>query len=95
MEAPSSVSFPSLFAFAALKEAWVNDCWSGLEEGEGWFPQFSGLFNDWEVEDVGRLLAQLGKVTLVNEVEDTLKWKVTQGGCFSVKSLCMALESQH
>ena len=46
VEAPSSVSFPSLFAFVALKEAWVNDCWSGLEEREGWCPQFSRLFND-------------------------------------------------
>ena len=38
-------------------------------------------FNDWEVEDVERLLVQLGKVTLV-DMEDTMRWTVTKWRCF-------------
>ena len=44
------------------------------------------------MEDVERLLALLGKVTPVGEAEDNLRWTVTQGGCFAVKSLYMALK---
>ena len=58
--------------------------------GVGWQPLFTRLLNDWEVEDVERRLAQLGKVTLVDELEDTLRWTVTSNGLFSVKSLYMA-----
>ena len=44
------------------------------------------------MDDVERLLALLGKVTPVDKVEDNLRWTVTQGGCFSVNSLFMALK---
>ena len=40
-----------------------------------------------------RLLAQLGKLTLVGELEDTLRWTVTREGLFSVKSLYTALKT--
>ena len=52
-------SFPSLFAIAQSKDAWLKDYWSGPTNGEGWNPLFTRLFNDWEVEEVQRLLFQL------------------------------------
>ena len=41
-----AVGFPSLFALAAHREAWVRDCWSDCIDGEGWHPSFSRSFND-------------------------------------------------
>ena len=49
-------SFPSLYAFATYKEAWIEEMWDHFG-GEGvWSPRFSRPFNDWEVEKVERLL---------------------------------------
>ena len=49
-------SFPSLYAFASYKEAWIEEMWDH-SGGEGvWSPRFSRPFNDWEVEEVERLL---------------------------------------
>ncbi|RVW96170.1 LINE-1 reverse transcriptase-like [Vitis vinifera] len=43
-------SFPSLYAFASYKEAWIEEMWDH-SGGEGvWSPRFSRPFNDWEVE---------------------------------------------
>ncbi|RVW49974.1 hypothetical protein CK203_091801 [Vitis vinifera] len=52
-------SFPSLYALAYSKDAWVADCrdpWG--EEGE-WNLWFSRPFNDWEVKAVERFLLTL------------------------------------
>ncbi|RVW15364.1 LINE-1 reverse transcriptase-like [Vitis vinifera] len=53
---PLCNSFPSLYAFVSSKEAWVEEFWdtSGVEGA--WSPRFSRPFNDWEVEEVERLL---------------------------------------
>ena len=48
----------------------MREHWSRLEEGEGWHPLFTRPFNNWELEDVERLLAQLGQKILVDEEED-------------------------
>ena len=42
---PLCVSFPSLFAIALEKEAWVEDVWNHSERGV-WAPR---QLNDWEV----------------------------------------------
>ena len=46
---PLCESYPSLFALASSKDAWVGECWSNPSEGEGWNPLFTKPFNDWEV----------------------------------------------
>lgn len=46
------------------------------------------------MEDVERLLALLGKLTVIDELEDTLRWAVTREGLFSFKSWHMALKPQ-
>ena len=43
-DTPLCFSFPSLFALATSIEAWVRDCWSDYEEGEGWIPLFTRSF---------------------------------------------------
>ena len=51
-------SFPSLYAVAAFKEAWLVELWDSSGEEGGWSPRFSRPFNDWEVE-VERLLVTI------------------------------------
>ena len=80
-------SFPSLYAFASSKKAWVEEFWD-TSGGEGaWSPRFSKPFNDWEVEEVERLLLTIRGARLNPLMEDRMMWKVNSNGIFSVKSL--------
>ena len=84
-------SFPSLYAFASYKEAWIEEMWDH-SGGEGvWSPRFSRPFNDWEVE---RLLVIIRGRRLNPLAEDCLLWKETKDGIFSVKSLYSILDSR-
>ena len=85
-------AFPSLFALATSKEAWVNEVWTAAGETEGsWSPCFNRPFNDWELEEVERLFYCLdGKKVSVDE-EDRVRWIDSKDGVFSVKSLYRAL----
>nr|CAN73158.1 hypothetical protein VITISV_017219 [Vitis vinifera] len=87
-------SFPSLYAIASSKEAWVEEFWdtSGVEGA--WSPRFSRPFNDWEVEEVERLLLTIRGARLIPLMEDRMMWKVTSNGIFSVKSLYNDLSSR-
>ena len=85
-----SISFPSLYALATSKEAWVAEVWDTLGEDGGWNPCFSRPFNDWEMGMVERFLLSLqGKKVIIN-LED--RWKEAKGGNFTVKSFYNALE---
>ena len=82
--------FPSLYALAASKEAWLVELWDSSGEEGGWSPRFSRPFNDWEVE---RLLVTIqGGLILI--------WKIgccgnrLRTGFFFVKSLYSALDSR-
>ncbi|RVW38191.1 hypothetical protein CK203_106221 [Vitis vinifera] len=85
--------FPSLFALATSKEAWVNEVWTTEEKRwGGWTPCFNRPFNDWELEEMERLLCCLdGKKVRVDE-EDRVRWMDSKDGFFSVKSLYRALQ---
>ncbi|KAL6329339.1 hypothetical protein AAG906_017644 [Vitis piasezkii] len=67
----------------------------GVVEGErrgSWTPTFNRPFNDWEMEEVGRLLCCLeGKMVSVDE-EDRVRWVELNDGVFPVKSLYRALQ---
>ncbi|RVW38066.1 putative ribonuclease H protein [Vitis vinifera] len=91
---PLCNSFPSLYAFASSKEAWVEEFWdtSGVEGA--WCPRFSRPFNDWEVEEVERLLLTIRGARLSPIMEDRMMWKVTSNESFSVKSLYNDLSSR-
>ena len=74
-------SFPS-YAIASSKEAWVEEFWDSLGEEGVWSPRFSRPFNDWEVEEVERLLLTIRGVRLIPLVEDRMLWEVTSNGIF-------------
>ncbi|RVW61357.1 hypothetical protein CK203_032008 [Vitis vinifera] len=90
---PLSEAFPSLFSIATSKEAWVNEVWTAEGDRRGsWTPTFNRPFNDWELEEVGRLLRCLeGKMVRVDE-EDRVRWVESKDGVFSVKSLYRAMQ---
>ncbi|RVW69522.1 Aspartic proteinase-like protein 2 [Vitis vinifera] len=61
---PLSEAFPSLFSIATSKEAWVNEVWTAEGDRRGsWAPTFNRPFNDWELEEVGRLLRAMQPVS--------------------------------
>ncbi|RVW53789.1 hypothetical protein CK203_101406 [Vitis vinifera] len=64
MGLPLSEAFPSLFSIATSKEAWVNEVWTAEGDRRGsWTPTFNRPFNDWELEEVGRLLRAMQPVS--------------------------------
>ena len=87
-------SFPSLIALAASKKAWLVELWDSTGEKGDWSPRFSKSFNDWEVDEVERLLVTIQGRRLNFNLEDRVLWKETKDGIFSVKSLYSALDSR-
>ena len=84
---PFCVSFPSLFALAVSKDAWVKDVWR-CNEGEGsWSPLFSRPLNDWELDEVCSFFVALNGKQIQQGVDDRVIWRETNCGKFSVKSL--------
>ncbi|CBI24109.3 hypothetical protein VitviT2T_017099 [Vitis vinifera] len=64
---PLCMSFPSLFALASSKEAWVADLWVHSSKGGGWNPSFFRPLNDW---DSRMLLVKDSRQVVVEERED-------------------------
>ncbi|KAJ9691214.1 hypothetical protein PVL29_013405 [Vitis rotundifolia] len=92
---PLSKAFPSLFALATSKKAWVNEVWTAGGERRGsWTPTFNRPFNDWEMEEVERLLCYLEGKKLREEEEDRVRWENSKDGVFSIKSLYKAIQSE-
>ena len=89
-----SDSFPSLYALAASKEAWLVELCDSLGEEGVWNPRFSRPFNDWKVEEMERFLVTIQGRRLNHNLEDRVLWKETKDGIFFVKSLYSALDSR-
>ena len=51
--------FPNLFRLTTQKNARVADLWDWDSGDGGWNPIFLRSFNDWEMEEVDRLLQVL------------------------------------
>ncbi|RVW44014.1 hypothetical protein CK203_074973 [Vitis vinifera] len=81
-------------ALLSYKEAWLMELWDSSGEEGVWSPRFSRSFNDWEVEEVERLLLTIRGRRLNPLLEDKMLWKETKDEIFSVKSLYGALISR-
>ena len=86
------MSFPSVFALASSKEAWVGDLWVQSFEGGGWNLSFSRPFNDWEFGTVRNFLLRIQDRVVMEEREDVAFWADTESGSFSVKDFYYILE---
>ena len=75
------------------KKAWVNEVWTAEGERRGsWTPTFNRPFNDWEIEEVGRLLRCLDGKKVRADEEDKVRRVESKDGVFSVKSLYKVLQ---
>ena len=70
------------------------ELWDSSGEEGVWSPKFSRPFNEWEMEEVERLLLTIQGMRLDPNLEDRVLWKETKDGIFSVKSLYSALVSR-
>ena len=77
-------AFPTLFLLVVDKEGWVSDAWEESGKLGCWGPHFSRHLNDWEMGDVESLF---WKMVVRRDVEDTLSWRESRTGCFSVSYL--------
>ena len=75
-----SISFPSLFAIATSKEAWVCDVWEHTNFGGCWNPRFVTNFQDRELGCVEAFLLRLHGKSVSREVDDKVVWMATKGG---------------
>ena len=64
------VSFPSLYALADNKEALVAELWDSSREEGGWSPRFIRSFNDWELDEILRLLNTIQGKQIIENQED-------------------------
>ena len=86
-----SISYPSLFALAANKEASVADVWEPSKEGGGCTPCFVRPFNDWEVKEIQNLLQAIQDKRILPSQDDLMLMREARDGCFSVKLLYKVL----
>ena len=80
-----SISYPSLFALAANKEASVTDVWEPSREGGGWTPCFVRLFNDWEVEEIQNLFQAIKDKRILPSQDDLIIMREAINVRFSMK----------
>ena len=83
--------FPSLFAIAVSKEAWVEEVPNGSFEGGCWAPHFVRLLNNWELDEVESFILRLQGKRIHNE-EDELVCVGAKDGGFTVKQLNNTLD---
>ena len=93
---PSFIFFLSVFPFlyegAAFKGAKVVELWEGMRSGGGWNFKFERHFNDWEMEEVQKLICIVNSKNLRPQSRGKLRWKETKDGIFTVKSSFDLLE---
>ncbi|RVW37121.1 Transposon TX1 uncharacterized 149 kDa protein [Vitis vinifera] len=69
------------YGVATSKETWVNEVWTAEGERRGsWTPTFNRPFNDWEMEEVGRLLCCLDGKKVRADEEDRVRWVGSKDG---------------
>ncbi|RVW36960.1 hypothetical protein CK203_094909 [Vitis vinifera] len=66
-----------------------------MREVGGWTPLFLRPFNDWEVEEVERLLSSIQGKRLDADGEDRMLWRGTKNEIFTVKSLYKSLDHSY
>ena len=87
-----SLMFPNLFRLTAQKNARMADLWDWDSGDGGWNPIFLRSFNDWEMEDVDRLLQVLYRKQIRPLMEDKILFKGSKNDAFSVQSMYRVLD---
>ncbi|WMV51343.1 hypothetical protein MTR67_044728 [Solanum verrucosum] len=89
---PLKESFPDLFLLCSNPDANINECWTA----QGWDLIFRRFLNDWEVERVAKLLDLLENFPGITNAPDSLRWKHSKDGAFTVsRAYKMESPQQH
>ena len=80
-------AFPNLFLLAVDKDGWVSDAWKEGGELGYWSICFLRHLNDWEMGEMEPLFRKLHSLVIRRDVKDTLGWRESGNGCFSISSL--------
>ncbi|KAL0010663.1 hypothetical protein SO802_005771 [Lithocarpus litseifolius] len=77
-----------LYKFAANKEAFVKSCFicQGVGDRRIWDVCFNRGPNDWEADVVDEFLSLLASNLPLGTDRDSLKWKLTKNGDFTIRS---------
>ena len=91
-EEPLCMSFPSLYALALSKEAWVADFWDDTRGMRHWTLHFTRHFNDWELDIIETFFSMLRGNLVRRDDNNKVVWKDDKKGLLSVKSFYEVLD---
>lgn len=77
---------PNLYSLVRDREVMVKDYWNMAGSQGYWNVDLHRGLNDWEVEDLARLLGKVDPFSLREDVVDHLRWIHASSGIFSVKT---------
>ncbi|RVX20179.1 hypothetical protein CK203_004799 [Vitis vinifera] len=86
------MSFPSLYALALSKEAWVADFWDDTRGMRHWTLHFTRHFNDWELDIIETFFSMLRGNLVRRDDNNKVVWKDDKKGLLSVKSFYEVLD---
>ena len=82
----------SVFVLFSHKQRYMGCGCVGVVWGSGWWnSRFSRQFHDWELEGVMDFFQELQACSIRREEDDSLEWKESNCGKFSVKSFYLSL----
>ncbi|KAK3230651.1 hypothetical protein Dsin_002532 [Dipteronia sinensis] len=91
-ERPLKEVFSRMYALAVEKEGQVKKFGNWDSSIWRWEIKLRRLTFDWEKEQWNNLLSFLGGITIRNSVKDSIAWKFSSNGLFSVGSFRMRLD---
>ena len=85
--------FPTLFACATHKDAFLSEVMVRRYGRVIWNVTFGRNFNDWEMDTVATFLKMLESKSPVREVADGSWWRLRRNGRFNIRSWYDALRA--
>lgn len=77
---------PVIYRVASNHKVLVADIWEADERGRGRRLQLLRHLNDWELDQMTRVMGFLDQHQILHEREDYRKWSRRHNGSFTVKS---------
>ena len=87
-----SDQFPMLYAMTASKGPKVGEVWDTTRGEGGWNLRFMRPFNDWEMEEMQRLISLISNKKISQRERDKIFWLVDKKGEYTVKAKYRHLE---
>ncbi|XP_042983287.1 uncharacterized protein LOC122312690 [Carya illinoinensis] len=86
--------YPTIFSIAREKDAMVADLWGTTHDAQAWNINLTREAHDWEVGMLVDFFNLLHNISLAVTTEDTLVWRPSRKGKFSIGSFYETLTAQ-